>query len=551
MLALAIAGDASAARYALLIGNDSYQAVPKLLNARSDAEAMGQAMRKAGYQTTIVKDRSLKQVKDDIRLFKTRIQEGDEVVVFYAGHGVQIGGTNYLLPIDVRSENEDQVTDDALALSKMLSDIGEQKPAFTLAIVDACRDNPFKGKGRSIGGRGLNGVGGATGQMVMYSASTGQQALDRLGEKDPDRNGLFTRVFIKEMEQVGVPVDQVLRKVREQVNTLARSVKHNQVPALYDEALGKFYFYPPTAASTASAAAGAATVSAPAVDASPAAMELALWNSVKDSRASDELQAYLNKYPNGQFSGLAQTRKLGIELELRQKNQLAMAAPAESASKQPILASRSLDKTFRDCPECAEMVVLPKGELARAFAISKTEVTQAQWRAIMGNNPSQFKDCDDCPVDMVSWNDARDFLRRLNGKTGKQYRLPTESEWEYACRAGSTSEYCGSDKIDEAAWFQVNSESRTRPVGSKQGNAFGLADMSGNVWEWVDDCWHPDDQGVPKDGSLWPGGDCSRHAVRGGSWVNAARDLRAAFRVDNDAGQRKSIIGFRIAHTVP
>lgn len=293
---------AQAARYALLIGNDSYQEVPALRNARADAEAMAQALQKAGYVTTVVKDRNLKQMKDDVRSFKANVHGGDEVVLFYSGHGVQIEAMNYLLPVDVRADSEDQVRDDGLALSRVLDDLRQQKPAFTLAVIDACRDNPFKGTGRAIGGRGLTGVGGANGQMVIYSAGEGQQALDSLSENDPVKNGLFTRVFIKEMERPGVPVDQVARRVRAEVNRMALTVKHEQVPAIYDQVIGQFYFY-------AKNDAGSNKRSLP----SDSQVELMFWDSVKNSRDSNEIKAYLDKYPNGQFTGLAQARLKNIE----------------------------------------------------------------------------------------------------------------------------------------------------------------------------------------------------------------------------------------------
>ncbi len=301
------ATEALAARHALLIGNDSYQAVPVLQNARADADAMSQALRKAGYQVVVAHDRTLKQMKDDVRQFKAKVRGGDEVVVFYSGHGVQIEGMNYLLPVDVRADSADQVKDDGLALSKLLDDLRAQKPAFTLAVVDACRDNPFTSTGRAIGGRGLTGVAGASGQMVIYSAGEGQQALDRLGDADPVRNGVFTRVFIKEMESPGVPIDQVARRVREQVNALAQSVKHEQVPAIYDQVIGQFFFYQPQA-----------QVPAPSVkvaqnDPEAENVELLFWESVKDSRDVEELKAYLEKYPNGNFSGLAKARIRSIE----------------------------------------------------------------------------------------------------------------------------------------------------------------------------------------------------------------------------------------------
>ena len=118
----------------------------------------------------------------------------------------------------------------------------ERKARFTLAMIDACRDNPFKGMGRNIGGRGLAPTTAATGQMVIFSAGAGQQALDKLGPADKSRNGLFTRIFLKEMQKPGISVDKVVRNVRAEVVELAKSVGHEQVPAIYDQVVGEFYF---------------------------------------------------------------------------------------------------------------------------------------------------------------------------------------------------------------------------------------------------------------------------------------------------------------------
>jgi hypothetical protein len=252
LLALAASHPADAARRALVVGNDNYTSVSKLRNARADAEAMADAFRQAGYEVDLVTDRNLKQLQADVRSFRQKVAGGDEVVVFFSGHGVQLGGTNYLLPTDVGAQNEDQVKDDALSLSNILEGLRERKPRFTLAIIDACRDNPFASTGRAIGGRGLTGVAGASGQMVIYAAGEGQRALDRLGGGDTVRNGLFTRVFLKEIAKPGVPIRDVLYRVRDEVATLAEGVKHEQVPAVYDQVRGTFYFLPPRTATAES-----------------------------------------------------------------------------------------------------------------------------------------------------------------------------------------------------------------------------------------------------------------------------------------------------------
>lgn len=229
-------------RKALVIGNDLYTDVSKLNNAAADANAMAIALDQVGYKVFKHLNLDEKKFKQAIRDFRANIQGGDEVLVFYAGHGVQLGSANYLLPIDIKGEGEDQVKDEAILLQKILDELEEKKTKFALAVIDACRDNPFKTKGRALGGRGLAPTSAATGQMVMFSAGSGQQALDRLSDKDPEKNGLFTRIFVKEMMKPGVSVDRVLRNVRTEVVRLAKSVGHEQTPALYDQAIGEFYF---------------------------------------------------------------------------------------------------------------------------------------------------------------------------------------------------------------------------------------------------------------------------------------------------------------------
>jgi hypothetical protein len=229
-------------RRALVIGNDSYKSVTKLLNAREDAKAIASNLTAVGYKVTLQLDLNEKEMKTALRTFSSQVQGGDEVMFFFAGHGVQLGAANYLLPTDIGGESEAQVKDEAIQLQRVLDDMTEKKAKFTLAMIDACRDNPFKATGRNIGGRGLAPTTAATGQMVVFSAGTGQQALDRLGNNDKNKNGVFTRTFLKEMQKPGVSIDRIVKNVREEVAELAKTVGHEQVPAIYDQVLGSFYF---------------------------------------------------------------------------------------------------------------------------------------------------------------------------------------------------------------------------------------------------------------------------------------------------------------------
>lgn len=171
------------------------------------------------------------------------------------------------------------------------------------------------------------------------------------------------------------------------------------------------------------------------------------------------------------------------------------------------------------------------------YELAKYEVTQVEWRAMMGSNPSKFTSCgSNCPVEDMSWNDMQKFITRLNAWTGKHYRLPTDAEWEYACYGGNQTEYCGSNNIELVAWYDGNSSYTTHAVGKKQSNGYGLYDMSGNVFEWTQD---------KGDSESW-------HLIRGGSWNSQSEFARAARRGGmGNATDTSSVMGFRLARTLP
>jgi len=272
----------------------------------------------------------------------------------------------------------------------------------------------------------------------------------------------------------------------------------------------------------------------------------------------------------------------------------AIATPAATTVKMP---PRNFQpgQVFKDCADCPDMVAIPAGSfdigstgsnvqdekpgrrvtIDQSFAMGKIEITRGQfaafvsatghdtddqclklvdgkWEAFGDNdwrNPGYPQD-DSHPVACVDWFDAQAYVKWLSNRTGKHYQLPTESQWEYACRAGEQNEYCGSDNPDSVAWYNQNSDRTTHPAGTKLANQFGLYDMNGNVVEWVQDSYHDQYKGIPDDGSAWAGNG-SKRVLRGGSWIYSWNRVRAAFRSVSAPGYRYFDSGFRVERKLP
>jgi formylglycine-generating enzyme required for sulfatase activity len=181
----------------------------------------------------------------------------------------------------------------------------------------------------------------------------------------------------------------------------------------------------------------------------------------------------------------------------------------------------------------------------KSFYIGKYEITQAQWQAVMGNNPAKFTGDLIRPVENVSWNDTQEFCRKLNALTGQTYSLPSEAEWEYAARAGTTGAYAG--EIDAMGWHHANAGGTTHPVGQKLPNAFGLFDMHGNVWEWCEDTWKNSYHDMPTDGASWLKGSDRDRLLRGGAWDGNAEICRSAVRnINAPPSDGFPNLGFRV-----
>lgn len=581
-------------RVALVVGNNDYRNVTRLEKAGNDARAVGAELKRLGFEVISVTNGSQKRINQAINEFAQKASGGGTGVFFFAGHGMQINNQNFLLPVDFElPQDANDVADQSISLQSVQDKLAEARVRFSLLVIDACRDNPLPKKaGRSLAvSRGLAPPSAPNGQIVLFSAGAHQQALDKLSDDDSNPNGLFTREFVPMIATPGLSVTDALKRVRSTVTRKAKSVGHEQNPALYDQTDGD-YFFVPAAAGSKPVVAAESTVR---VD--PLAVELSFWDSVKGSDNPDDLQAYLKKYPDGQFAELAQGR-------LRRINSGKEAPAGVVARSQP---ARS------DCPMCPDMVEVPAGEfqmgaprtevdsgdierprhlvrIGQAFAVSRHEITVRQYEAFVdatgykgegschvwvGSNWENqagrswrdpgFKQTPDHPVVCVSWNDARAYTAWLSRQAGKHYRLPSEAEWEYMARGGTrTSRFWGDDpalaceygnvhdtttqKSRQFAWDGHDCRDgfvETAPVGRFKPNPFGIHDTAGNVWEWVEDCMNSNYINAPNDGSARVTDDCSRRVYRGGGWSGPS-SVRSSTRTGNPASYRSQLLGLRV-----
>ncbi len=509
---------ADPSKVALVIGNSNYLLKPKkpnflpiLPHPLNDAHDMADKLGALGFDVVARYDIKKDEIDSTLNEFQSKLNPGTLALIFYAGHGLQIKGENYFPAVDADISSENDVPHQSLSVKQILYVLAKSKTQSNLIFLDACRDNPFNSEA------GLARVIAPIGTLIFYSTRPGSVASDGGG-----RNGLYTNKLLKQMDSH--------QQIEQSLKIVAREVKAAyalQEPWQEGGILGNFCFagcevdtpvLPPQEPISAG------------LDSE--AIELSFWDRIKNSSDAADFQAYLSKYPIGQLIALARNRLIQLA-----SVGVAKPAPITQPTTPPTVPSPTptptnavnADKAGLQAPNI-DMVKLPTG-----ISMGKYEVTQGQWKAVMGNNPSLFPDCGEtCPVERVSYNDIQQFLQRLNSLSSKPYRLPTEEEWFSACQAGSKSEtdYCGSNTIDAVAWYDDNSNNTTHPVGQKQPNAYELYDMSGNVWEWTS--------------SLYEAGE-SRLTVRGGSWYFTPAGVRSAFRFRSEPTSRSSDLGFRLA----
>ncbi len=530
-------------RVALVIGNGQYQGVAKLSNPVNDATALAETLKGLGFdQVTLRTDLGRDQFNSALRDFAREADRADWAVIYYAGHGMEIGGINYMIPVDARLATDRDIEFEAIDLNKVLTSV-DSAAKLKLVILDACRDNPFVGQmkrsvaSRSIG-RGLGQVDSG-GTMVVYAAKHGQTASDGDG-----RNSPFMTSLLKRIQTPNVEVRRLFDLVR--VDVMAQT-RQRQQPFTYGSLPPEDYYFQRTAA----VGPGPAPVPRPQA-----------WVGKDCPQCPDMVSIPLGSFVMGAASGEEEREKVPQEM-------LGHASPQRAVTISDRFSLGRYEVTRGQYAAFVAATGRANGSTCDGLG------TDGKWANQPGRswlNPG-FPQTDSDPVVCVSWHDATAYVEWLSRTTGKTYRLPSEAEWEYAARAGAGKARYWGDGRNEACrfanaadrtaaqklnWnpnasdfvFQCNDNfTYTAPVGKFQPNSFGLHDMLGNVWEWVEDCWNDSYQQAAPTQEARRGGNCGLRVLRGGGWYNNPRVVRAAYRARDPAGGHLSQVGFRVART--
>ena len=505
----AAAGVFAQQKYALVIGNGAYSSgLSRLNNPMNDANDMAAELQRLGFTVDKVLDGNLDQMESAIIRLKNRlsISKNSYGFFFYAGHGVQSGGVNYLIPVGASIPSENSLRERAVSVQFMLGELNDAGNELNIVVLDACRDNPFSWA-RSGGNRGLTVVSNQPADsIIVYATSAGSTAADGTG-----RNGLFTEQLLKQLKTPGLDVRELFDNTGAAVSQVSG---RKQIPAIYSQYFGKAYLGSRPTATTA-------VDPKPAPVPSPAPAPVVTPTPAPAPAVTTSAPANMVRVEGGTFQMGSNTND----------------------SEKPIHTVK-----------------------VKSFSIGNYPVTQKEWFEIMGTNLSNFKG-DNLPMEMVSWFDAVEYCNKRSVREGltpaysdsgnnitcnwkaNGYRLPTEAEWEYAARGGNGSPgnyaYAGSNNVDSVAWYIGNSVGSTKPVGTKAPNSLGLYDMSGNVWEWCWDWYGKYSSGAQND----PRGASSGtyRVYRGGYWNTTAALARSVYRAYSSPRHRGYNIGFRVA----
>jgi formylglycine-generating enzyme required for sulfatase activity len=585
------------ARLALLIGNKGYTPkVGPLHNPHADVDLVASALRALHFNVKVLKDANYRDMEVSLRRYADEVRHAGRGAIsffYYSGHGVANPETqvNYLIPIDISDADDDKIWFESLPQSTVVDYLSRQAPfAIHYVVFDACRNelNLSAANTKSLADKGFVPLIDTSGLLIAYATAPRQTASD-LGAG----GGPYAKALAAELIKPGIEAVSMFRNVQIRIKQTI-----GQDPWLSFPSLPPIFL----------AGAPEVDVRPQPIPAAPASSEAErAWGLIKDHNKIAELEAYIRRFGDSFYGDLAKMRLAELKAAENKRGEpplstaqpeagrVAMAEPkvaSDAASKAaraqgPLTAGQS----FSDCENCPEMIVVPTGAflmgsperergrkpnegpqhrvmLKHAFAVAKFEVTFAEWAACVAgggcrDNPLPNDEGwgrSKHPVIHVSWDDATSYAAWLSKHTGKPYRLLTEAEWEYAARAGTQTPFVtGATISTERANFDGNFTygnapkgayvGKTVEVGSYRANAFGLHDMHGNVWEWVEDCYKDSYLGAPTDGSAVAQPNCEFRVLRGGSWRVDPLYVRSAYRHQSRPSDNTDNFGFRIART--
>lgn len=500
-------------RLALVIGNGAYATAGwALANPPRDARLMAERLKGLGFEVDLVVDASRTQLETAMGDFGAKLKAAGPTAVsffFYAGHGAQKDGANYLVPVDANAATMDRLRFQSPPMQFLLDDMIETGNAVNILVLDACRNLPLPDGARSVGGEGLADLGKPQNFFIAYATSPGRTAADGGGQNSP-----FTAALAAAMErQAEEPIALLFSDVN---NRVFRATEGGQSPEYRDGLVRarRWSFASDRAAPPAPTTPGAEFRDCP---------ECPLMVVV----------------PAGSFVMGSPPNELGRGDDEGPQRRVTISRP---------FAVGQFEITAVEWDACVA------GGGCIEPDVGPYSPRDAEWRLARSN-----------PIVNVGWRDAKRYVEWLNRRVGgRAYRLLTEAEWEYAARAGTATPFSTGTSINpnqaDYNWEVSFQGSPTRDregidrsslVGSFPRNPFGIHDMHGNVREWVEDCFSESYLGLPTDGSAnLAGGDCAIRMIRGGAWTSEPMSLRSASRDSNTLNHRYFNLGFRVARTL-
>lgn len=535
-------------RLALVIGNSSYP-IKALPNPVNDARLIGNTLRELGFEVLEQENLSRPQMLEAIRSFGQQLGAGGIGLFYYAGHGVQVNGRNYLVPTKFGSVATFQDAEKELLNAEAVLTTMAAKQGLNIVILDACRSNSLELQFPSTVEPGFARIKNTPGgTFIAYSTSPGQIASDGDGDNSPYSTALARSLLMRPSRLEDVFIHTRIE--------LDKKTDGGQVPWENSSIKTAFFFRPDELTGTL-----LPNLTFPG----PLHSQL-LKGLLGGLRQADYVVPTTNANGrvttqlNGRAKFFVEEKVGGLEMVEIPGARYFMGSNAADADAAFTDAKRYNDEISRETvtAEMPQHAVNVPG-----FYMSRYEITQRQWLTVMGSLPrleEKYRG-DNLPVVNVSWRDVEEFCARLSRLTGRLYRMPSEAEWEYACRAGTKTPFAFGPTINpQIANYNGNApygaaaggpyRQTTLPVGqASAANGFGLYDMHGNAWEWCADYWHESYDGAPTDGSAWEEADEDYRAyrvIRGGSWDSVANSCRSASRRKAPIITANNKTGFRV-----